>query len=318
MIYPWHQIVWQQLNEVRQSGCLPHALLFSGQDACGHFALVETLAQALLCTAPDDNGFACGRCRSCQVQAAAAHPDFLVVQLADDKQVISVDQIRELTRFLELSCSYSPHRIALLPHVGEMNMNAANSLLKSLEEPAANTHILMFTTHPANLLPTILSRCQHFRLLLPRKADSVRWLEQQNPIQSPEKLLKLAYYRPLAALEQDSGAKLAEQQLFAEHLLAAIEGRSGLAELSAQWEKHSRQVLLDWQLRYLHEISRQQANIEKGEPSDIITRLQAVLPAKQVWTLYDQLLDLKRLAAHPLNARLFVENMLALWVSLAN
>lgn len=319
MIYPWHQALWQQLYTIRETERLAHALLFSGQAGCGHEALAYTLATALLCTQPNAQGFACGQCRSCQVQQSGAHPDFLLIQVADDKQIIGVDQLRELVRFLGLSCSYSRQRVALLPEAAAMNSNAANSLLKSLEEPAAQTHIILYTTRPTELLPTIMSRCQQFKLPLPPQSECIHWLQQQNPVQAPETLLKLAQGRPLNALTLDDGELLVQRQLFLQHLLQLIQGRVVLANLSSHWEKYDRYTLIDWQLISLQDLLSQKMQLNnKLMASELDQSMQALLSyfeTEQLWLLYDQLLEMKRLAAHPLNARLFVENMLALWLS---
>jgi len=319
MIYPWHQALWQQLHTIRQAERLAHALLLSGQAGCGHEAVAQTLANALLCTQPDAQGFACGQCRSCQVQQSGAHPDFLLIQTADDKQIIGVDQLRELVRFLGLSCSYSHQRVALLPEAAAMNMNAANSLLKSLEEPAAQTHIILYTTRPTELLPTIMSRCQQFKLPLPPRSECIHWLQQQSLVQAPETLLKLAQGCPLTALTLDDGELLAQRQLFLQHLLEAVQGRAALGHISSHWEKYSRETLIDWQLNSLYEILRQtmQLNAPAFALDEPLQILLGYFETESLWSLYDQLLELKRLATHPLNARLFIENMLALWCNAA-
>ncbi len=321
MIYPWHQSVWQQILHARHTDHLPHALLLSGEAGCGHEVLVGALAQALLCTQPLPDGSACTVCRSCQVYAAHAHPDFMQIAVPEDKQVIGVEQIRTLGHFLELSCSYSACRVAVILMAEAMNVNAANSLLKSLEEPSAHTHILLLSMQPAALLATIRSRCQHIRLPLPAKKEAIHWLGQQNPVQAPEALLTLAAGRPLAALAYDSGESLAQQLLFAKNINDLIAKSTSISEVSPLWEKHPRAELIDWQLHWLHDLLSQHYS---GKISPL--SLDYALPLQQLvryfdtaglWRLYDALLELKPLATHPLNPRLFVENMLSLWVNMS-
>ncbi|HPY40726.1 MAG TPA: DNA polymerase III subunit delta', partial [Thiolinea sp.] len=199
-IYPWHQTIWLQLQAAFIQQQLPHALLFSGETGCGHEQLVYSLAQSLLCLQPNAKGVACKHCRSCTVFAAQAHPDFMLLAVAEDKQAITVDQVRSLDRFLELSHSYSPNRVVVILEAEAMNNNAANSLLKSLEEPTNNSYILLFTKQVAKLLPTIRSRCQQLRMPLPSQILALEWLKQHSLPDQAVNLLSLAKGRPLAAL----------------------------------------------------------------------------------------------------------------------
>lgn len=313
--YAWHQALWQQLQMARQQQHLPHALLFSGQTGCGHEHLVYALAQSLLCLQPNEASYACGQCRSCKVFAAQAHPDFMLLAVAEDKQVISIEQIRGLARFLELSRSYSPHRVAVIIHADAMNMNAANSLLKSLEEPADNSYILLFTTQPSQLMPTIRSRCQQLRLAQPSQAQALTWLQAQTlaPAQTAYELLTITGGRPLAALAEDASERLKQQTLFFNHLKAVLTGQLSLIEIAVQWEKYDRQELLNWQLIWVQQWIRQSLG---GWDSSLqeLTELNPYLKPATAWLLYERLLELKALSTHPLNGRLFVENMLALWL----
>lgn len=295
-MYSWHQALWQQLQQARQAKHLPHALLFAGAEGCGHETFIEYLAASLLCLTPSANGQACGHCRSCQVLAAQAHPDFIRIATADDKQTIGIDQVRGLSHFMELKCSYSPCRVALLAEANALNHHAANSLLKVLEEPAGQTHLLLFTTQLSQLLPTIRSRCQIFRMPLPAPDQAIAWLKIQQTIQEPAHLLTLASGKPLTALSLDSGEKLAQRELFLQQLQQLCQGVLTCSQISSHWEKQERAELLDWLLQHLQQQLRQQYREAPG------------------WELYDRLVELKTLATHPLNARLFIENMLVLWV----
>lgn len=306
--YSWHQTIWQQLQAARKQQHLPHALLFSGQTGCGHEHLVYAVAASLLCLQPDSEGYACKQCRSCNVFAAKAHPDFMLLETAEDKQVITVEQVRGLNRFLELSRSYSPNRVAVILNADTMNANAANSLLKSLEEPADNSYILLFTANMARILPTVRSRCQPLRLLQPTQAEALAWLQKQPLVQQASELLVLAGWRPLAAVNEDSGERLTQKTLFLNQLKSLLGSNSSIVELATQWEKYDRIELLDWQLTWIQQLIRQEVG-DSSVPNDT----NYMQPSK-LWSIYDRLLELKTLATHPLNGRLFVENMLSLWL----
>lgn len=315
MIYPWQASVWRTVQAARQRGQLPHALLFSGQDGCGNPAFIQALAQSLLCLHPQADGAACGECRSCRVFAAQAHPDHMAVSLLEDKQAILIEQIRELNHFLGLSRSYSPCRVATIQPAERMNVNAANSLLKSLEEPAPDTHILLLTAQPTQLLPTIRSRCQQLALPLPAWDDALAWLQAQQPAHPPADLLVAAGGRPLAALEYASNDMLQQQAQWLQHLMQWRHGQVALTDVSAHWEKFDRTLLLDWQLAWLCQYLGQ--CFGAGQANAAATRLFAQLDTSQAWAIHAQLLELKKLAAHPLNARSFVEAMVVLWPNAA-
>ncbi|MEZ5535806.1 MAG: DNA polymerase III subunit delta' [Thiolinea sp.] len=313
MIYPWHHSVWSGLQQARNKDRLPHALLFSGDEGCGHEGFMQTLAQSLLCLSPDAEGKGCGQCRSCQVFVANAHPDFSLIEAVADKQVISVDQVRTLSHFLGLSCSYSPVRVALIREADRMNVNAANSLLKSLEEPSSHTHILLFSSRSSTLLPTIRSRCQQIRLALPETQLAVKWLSAQHPVQDAATLLHLAGGKPLYALELDSGELIAARKIWQQHLLAALRKNKSIAEVGSEWAAQPRAQLLNWQLGLVQDLIRHSMGVIRAGMEEETVILSEAVRGKDLWALYDQLLEMKGLSAHPLNNQLFAENMLSLW-----
>lgn len=312
-VYPWQIPTWQRLQQAKADNHLHHALLFSGEEGCGNETFLAELANSLLCLNPASDGGACLQCRSCHVQAAQAHPDFMAVKLRDDKQSILIDQIRELNYFLGLSRSYSPRRVVIIQPAERMNVNAANSLLKSLEEPAADTHILLLTEHPALLLPTIRSRCQAVRLPLPTHQQALAWL-QQHTLQHPiESLLETALGRPLAALTLDSTDTLSHRTQWLTHLTQCLQGQGNITEISAHWEKFDKVQLLDWQFTWLQMLLKQNAGCKNVLITSELSHLYTLLNSRRLLSMYDKLLELKKLSTHPLNPRLFIESMLILW-----
>ncbi|MCB1638635.1 MAG: hypothetical protein KDI15_07290, partial [Thiothrix sp.] len=148
------------------------------------------------------------------------------------------------------------------------------------------------------------------RMPLPAQTMALQWLAQQTLQHPATPLLALANGQPLRALALDSGEEMAARERFFQQLLAMLQGQEALADVSVHWEKYPRETLLNWQLMLV-------AKALAARLPDEVPAAQAVLkavPATQWWRLYDGLLELQQLAAHPLNARLFVENMLALWL----
>lgn len=305
MLYPWHEAIWQVVHQAKQQDHLHHALLFTGQEGCGHEAFVHGIAQNLLCLQPSqETGLACRQCHSCQIFASKAHPDFCLISLQDDRQSILIEQIRELNYFLSLSRSCSPRRLAVILPAERMNLNAANSLLKNLEEPASGTHILLFSAHPATVLPTIRSRCQDVHLPLPTQQQALAWLSEKPLQHSAEELLEMSWGRPLAALQMDNDEWLSQRALWLEHLLALHQGQGNIAEISQHWEKFDKNTLINWQLDLLQQLAKQHITAKN---------LPISLSQDEIWKRYDKLLELKHHVNHSLNTRLYIESMLMIW-----
>ncbi len=141
-----------------------HAYLFSGPPGLGRRTLAVHLAQALNCTNPPAPGEFCGECRDCRQIAAMQHPDLAVIQAENEGGTLKVDQVRAVQHSLSLKPYQSKYRVALFLRFQEANDNAANALLKTLEEAPAHAILLLTADTPESLLPTIISRCEILRL----------------------------------------------------------------------------------------------------------------------------------------------------------
>lgn len=149
---------WQQLINCKQQNRLPHALLFVGPSPQKkEFSL--HLAHYLLCK---EESAPCGRCHSCCLFQANVHPDLLFIEPTESGGQIKIDRIRELVQFVNETALQSSLRIVILHPAFAMNHYAANALLKTLEEPAPNTILILINDSSLGLLKTITSRCQKF------------------------------------------------------------------------------------------------------------------------------------------------------------
>lgn len=162
-----------------------HAYLFAGAPGLGRRTLAIRFAQALNCEKPVAPGEPCFNCRTCKQIEAMQHPDLAIIQAVDDEGnskdggTLKVDQIREVQRTLNLKPYQSPYRIAMFLRFQEANDNAANALLKTLEEAPAHAILLLTADTPEQLLPTINSRCEILRLRpLPLEAIVADLLER--------------------------------------------------------------------------------------------------------------------------------------------
>ncbi|HHW07557.1 MAG TPA: DNA polymerase III subunit delta' [Clostridia bacterium] len=152
-------LIVRHLRQAVAAGQVHHAYLFYGQEGVGKRTAAQALAAALNCLSPD-GGNACGRCRACQAVAGGTHPD--LYEISPQGKNIKIDQIRALQEALSFKRWQGNYKVAVIDEADLMTEEAANSLLKMLEEPSGKTCFVLLTSRPQSLLPTIWSRCQRF------------------------------------------------------------------------------------------------------------------------------------------------------------
>jgi len=146
------------------NGRTRHAYLITGSQGIGRRTLALRMTQGLNCPKPVAPGTPCRTCHTCQRIERMQHPDLVVVEADEAGGTLKVDQVRELQRGLSLSPYEASYKIALLLRFEEANPNAANALLKTLEEPPPQVVLLVTAQDTETLLPTIVSRCEVVRL----------------------------------------------------------------------------------------------------------------------------------------------------------
>lgn len=155
-----------QLALPKQISSLAHAYVLESSDHQKAYQQLLELAQMLLCQQNKQQlAPACGQCHSCSLFQAQSHPDFFANEL--EQNSIGVDEVRQISEFLNKTSQLSGNQVVLLHQVEKMTENASNALLKTLEEPTAKSYLLLSCHNKSQLLPTILSRCQF--LTLPQK-----------------------------------------------------------------------------------------------------------------------------------------------------
>ncbi|MDQ6986190.1 MAG: DNA polymerase III subunit [Mariprofundaceae bacterium] len=218
-----HDAVVQRFHQQMDTGKLHHAWLLHGPEGIGKRALANTMAQAYLCKANRDVGLsrpACGECHDCRMMAAGSHPDFMLLEREWDekkkrlKRDVHIGQVRNLLGFLSLSGAESARRITLIGEAGRLNAQAANALLKGLEEPAAGSLLLLVCEDVLTLPATVRSRCL-LQYLSPLPDDAMQTILAD--IQVPQKAMPLALR--LAAGQPGKVAELVDAEV-ADALLA--------------------------------------------------------------------------------------------------
>ncbi|MDF8331117.1 DNA polymerase III subunit delta' [Aeromonas salmonicida] len=175
-MYPWLIPDWHALSQTAEAGRLGHAWLLLGDPGLGKEQLAERLARLHLCQHPD-RGEPCGQCHSCQLFDKGHHPDLGTVTV--DSKTIGVEAIREICARLQNSAQLGRGKVVIIPDAERMTESAANALLKTLEEPAGDSLLLLIASQVSRLLPTILSRCHKHVCQLPTEGETVRWLAEQ-------------------------------------------------------------------------------------------------------------------------------------------
>jgi DNA polymerase-3 subunit delta' len=194
-----HDRATAQLREALRQGRWHHAYLFEGADGLGKRTLAIRLAMEANCTAPDHRP--CGACGTCRRILAGNHPDITLLEPSDDRasRTISVEQVREVIRVAGYHRYDSRQRFVIIDPAEAMQVNAANALLKLLEEPPAGTGFVLIATQASALLPTIVSRCQRVRFGPVEHGALTAWLEGRG-VEQAASIARLADGRPGRAL----------------------------------------------------------------------------------------------------------------------
>jgi DNA polymerase III subunit delta' len=215
-----HERVRELLSRALDAARLPPALLLSGPDGVGKRTLALAVGRALVC---ERRGGCEPTCAPCRRAAQGAHPDVILVR--PETQAIKIAQIRGVVREIMGRPFEARARAVVIDDAHSMTEEAANALLKSLEEPPATSHVLLVTSAPQALLPTIRSRCQTLRMGPLPPALLERHLRSQLGLEAEEARLRaaLAGGSVGAALAFESEAYRAVR----EQLLALLEAPSG-------------------------------------------------------------------------------------------
>ena len=178
--------------------------------------------------------------------AELAHPDFFEVGLPADKTQLSVEQIRELAAQFSLHSHQGGAKVALIAPADRMTANAANALLKTLEEPAGDSCLILVADRLHTLPATILSRCVQVAIPLPERDASLEWLRAVEPEADWASLLALAGGAPLLAEEYRAAGRQSESEALQADLESLLEGRTSAVEAAARWARGDVEFALHW------------------------------------------------------------------------
>ncbi|WP_343572805.1 DNA polymerase III subunit delta' [Pseudomonas sp.] len=321
-IYPWQQGLWRQLSGRERHA---HAYLLHGPAGIGKRVLAETLVHLLLCQKPT-NGKACGQCKACQLLAAGTHPDFFLLEPEEPEKPIRVDQVRELVDFVVQTAQLGGRKVVLLEPAEAMNLNAANALLKSLEEPSGDTVLLLISHQPSRLLPTIKSRCVQQACPQPNAEQSRAWLAGALPEESTEgldELLVLAGGSPLTALRLHGQGVREQRALVVDGVKRLLKQQVAPSQLAESWNALPLPLLFDWfcdwallTLRY--QLARDEAGLGLTDMRKVVQYLAEKSAQHKVLAIQEWLLAQRQKVLNKanLNRALLLEALLVQWASL--
>ncbi len=323
-----HKKTWAALQGRRDR--LPHALLLSGQPGLGKFEVAQAFAKSLLCESPRTDQMACGQCLACNWFAQGNHPDYRLLQpdalseVADSDEgtkkashQITIDQVRGLDDFLSVGTHRAGLRIIVVNPAEAMNRNTANSLLKSLEEPAPDTLFLLVSSEPLRLLPTIRSRCQLVPVATPGNAMASAALKAEN-ISDPERWLALAGGSPRLARQFATSGQSSWLDMLTKQLAQAknVDALAFAADFDKQIKESKGKLTLkqivDALQKWLVDVTFAQHNLPVRyflQQRDTINTLADMIPAIRLLHAYRALNARRRESEQPMNPRLFLETL---------
>lgn len=313
--YPWQETQREYFIKLIRANSLPHALLLSGQEGIGKHDFAKALIAGILCEQSSDDGVACGQCKHCQLLAANTYPDFFRCKPDEDKEVISVDDIRELISKLYLTLHFDTYKVALIECADSMNTNAANALLKTLEEPPEHTIIILVASSPLKLPATIRSRCQFVPFYPPNQVQALQWLKSQSDQVEWEPLLRVAQGAPLQALQYYETELLDQRITVIKGFMEIFESNADPIDVSSRLEPIPFSLCFQWIQAVIVDLLRVKSSenpitLENPDFYRPLLALAPRLPVPLVLEFWELLLEQKRIFDKSLNRRLFTESLL--------
>ena len=234
---PWHSEVFERALALKREQRLPHAVIVETPSEYQMGGLARYLSMLLLCDQPQNLSL-CGSCEACRMMTANTYADFNLITLqVDDKSKklrknITIEQIRNLIHEVFLTRKYDRLKIAVIYPAESMNKSSANALLKTLEEPADETLLVLLTHNPGRIPITLRSRCQSWTINPPDRSASLSWLAEQGiDADGAEQYLQYSAGDPLLAAQLHNQEYAKHVETFKSSLAAFLRGRLSTSEL---------------------------------------------------------------------------------------
>ena len=320
--FSWQQSNWTQLLSQHKDNRLPHALLLSGHEGMGKSLFAQAFASYVLCSQPTA-GKACKHCKSCQLLEVGSHPDLLLLEPEEKSGVIKVDQVRRLQSFSSRTAQLRGYKVIIVRPADSLNINAANALLKDLEEPPAKTLFLLVSDQPQQLVATIRSRCHQLVFTAPDSLQAMQWLTSTLPdieVDTLNLLLTFADNAPLQALHFYEADALTHRKDIYRGLAEVQKGKSHVSSVAQSLQGHEPLTIINWlQVWALDLIKAAQIGDEKRlknkDLADFLISSTAQIKLHELYLYMDELQRQRHalLAGHNPNKVLLLESLLIDW-----
>lgn len=298
MIYPWQASLWQQFQRCLTKDQMPHAILLSGDPGMGKVTFAKACAEALL--AVDS--------RTQQLfESEAGHPDLLHLLPEGKLQQLKVDQVRQVVDFLGKTALMGGYRVVIVEQAHTMNTAASNALLKTLEEPGAQTLLILTVDHIEGVLPTIRSRCQVWHVGASDEAMCA-WLSDCNLGVHLERLLSIQGFGPL---QLRTWAEAGQLDGIKDLLEGCLQKHSPI-QMAATFKALDLVLVVNTLIHLVYQVMQ---CIQQGDPSSPYWNIAQKQASSEWFALLDQyLLAQRQLRSQvALNTQLFLEQLLIEW-----
>lgn len=283
--YPWLHSTWNRLLQCSEQERLPHAIMLVGPTGAGLQQLAIAMGEYLLCPMPS-GGNACGQCKACRLLQADSHPDLCTIVAEDAGKSIKIDQIRAVMEFTTTTAQQGGRRVILIAPAEAMNRNAANALLKGLEEPGENCVYILVSEAPAQVLPTIRSRCRRFDVPLPDPSVAGTWLTQQG-VPDADRLLTEAGGRPLLVTQWLEHNLYAQRDLLMKTMAKVVQAQISETAAAKTLAGYDARWVIDQLQSALLAAVKRRSDPDSSTSRDDLARLLALREPRLLCQLYD-------------------------------
>lgn len=310
--FPWHVAAWREFESALAADRLSHAYLIEGPQGLGKLHLAFRMAARVL-DAPwpaEDPPI------------PLPHPDLLWITLETDdegkqKKQIGIQQVRDACATLGMTSYSGGWKVAVVWPAEQLNAHSANALLKTLEEPAPQTLLLLVRSRLDTLPATIASRCQRMRIAPPPPEEAVPWLEARAGGGDWRRMLALAGHAPLLALLLAEEGFREFDEGFTQDLLGVIGRRKEPLEVAAEWARRPLPMTLRWLDVWTSElVLMKAAGSTPSLPPERLRALQMALegiPLQRLFRYKDEVRSAMMRSDGVFNTQMMLEGLLVPW-----
>ena len=304
----WFDAPCAEVNAAIAADRLAHGLLLHEDPGAGGLELARWIAQRVNCR--EASRAPCGECQDCRWIAVGQHPDVTMLTREEESQYIRIEQVRDLIVDLSLTAHGRGFKVAIFDGAETLYANAAQSLLKTLEEPPARTLLILVTSQPSRLLPTVRSRCSKLRLVGPAREAAANYLEDARGAGPWAEALAATGAGPFALIDADPAVLAQIRKDTISTLQEIASGNVQPPAVAERWTKDDLSIRLSCLESWVTD------RILESAPIRDATHLSGPGMAPKICRLFefsDAIRDMRKLAHTSVNKTMAVESLLWRW-----